>query len=108
MNFVTYNVWKTSRTHTHTLLAGRPKLAKNALGTARSFKKSRCPPVSLPLVNNEVAFVHSNPPSRRQKVKLEVDAECTSDTPEPDKVSKSCYACGLTVELASAESCKEG
>ena len=41
MNFVTYNVWKTSRTHTHTLLAGRPKLAKNALGTARSFKKSR-------------------------------------------------------------------
>ena len=41
MNFVTYNVWKASRTHTHTLSAGRPKLAKNALGTARSFKKSR-------------------------------------------------------------------
>ena len=51
------------------------------------------PPVSLPLVNNEVAFVHSNPPSRKQTVKLEVDAECTSGTPEPDKVSKSCYAC---------------
>ena len=66
------------------------------------------PPVSLPLVNNEVAFVHSKPPSRKQKVKLEVDAECTSVTPEPGTVSKACYACGVTVDLASSVSCKEG
>ena len=66
------------------------------------------PPVSLPLVNNEVAFVHSKPPSRKQKVKLEVDAECTSLTPEPGTVSKACYACGVTVDLASSVSCKEG
>ena len=66
------------------------------------------PPVSLPLVNNKIAFVHSNPPSTKQKVKLEMDAESTSDVPNNEQFSKSCFACGLTVDLASLESCKLG
>ena len=66
------------------------------------------PPVSLPLVNNEVAFIHSNPPSKEPGVKSEVDTEVTCDAPKQEQVDLSCKACGLTVDLASIESCKVG
>ena len=66
------------------------------------------PPVSLPLVNNEVAFIHSNPPSQEPVVKVEVDTEVTSDVQEQAHIDTTCRACGSTVDLASLDSCKVG
>ena len=58
------------------------------------------PPVSLPLVNNETVLVHSNPPSKISKVRIESDSDVIGDSPPGgDKVPPTCKACGLAVDV---------
>ena len=67
------------------------------------------PPVSLPLVNNETVLVHSNPPSKISKVRIESDSDVIGDSPPGgDKVPPTCKACGLAVDVVSAESYELG
>ena len=66
------------------------------------------PPVSLPLVNNEIAFVFSNPPSKDPKVKTEPCIENDSDLQTVTVVSSTCKVCGLAVDLHKVETYKLG
>ena len=62
-------------------------------------------------MNNEIALVHSNPPSKISipKVKTESDSYVIGDPPpEGDGVSRTCKICGLAVDVVSVESYKLG
>ena len=67
------------------------------------------PPVSLSLVNNEIALVHSNPPLKIQKVEIESDSVVIGDSPSGgDGVSPTYKICGLAVDVVSVESYELG
>ena len=63
------------------------------------------PPVSLPLVNNEIALLYSIPPSKIPKVEIQSDGDVIGDSPPGgDGVSLTCKVCGLAVDLVLIES----